>query len=204
MLAWRAIRRSSRNRALLAAEMSAMPTSDLSTLPITSFNGGDAGIWQVMAQRTLIGLPLPSFTRLAIGNRPVRPIWSARGFNSNLRYTSASERRDLTANAAPAERGDRCAVLIPISKSPIWWAMAQDERLQIYARSNHMRIGMDVLPAVYRRLYHGRDLGEAFDFLTWFTFAPEAEPAFDAMLARLRASEEWQYVTHECEIRLRR
>lgn len=181
-----------------------MPALDPPTHPITSFNGGDTGEWQVVAQRTVTGTPMPSFARLDIGEAAPAPVWLARGFNSNLRYTTASERRDLTAHAAPPDRGDRCAVLIPMSKSPIWWAMAQDERLQVYARSNHMRIGMDVLPAVYRRLYHGRDLGEAFDFLTWFTFAPEAEPEFDAMLGRLRASEEWQFVTHECEIRLRR
>src|SRR2546428_7160638 len=28
------------------------------------------------------------------------------------------------------------------------------------------------LPAIARRLYHCRDLGEPFDFLTWFEYAP--------------------------------
>ena len=36
-----------------------------------------------------------------------------------------------------------------------------------------------------RRLHHGRDLGEPFDFLTWFEFAPEHEGLFDELLARL-------------------
>jgi hypothetical protein len=110
----------------------------------------------------------------------------------------------LLANGAPPDRHDECAVLIPMSKSAPWWALAQDERLAIYGRARHMRIGMTVLPAVFRKLYHSRDLGETFDFLTWFEFAPADEPAFDDMLGQLRASEEWDYVNAESEIRLRR
>ena len=44
----------------------------------------------------------------------------------------------------------------------------------------------------------------AFDFLTWFEFAPDAEPAFDELLAHLRGSEEWRYVVREVEVRLAR
>ncbi len=65
-------------------------------------------------------------------------------------------------------------------------------------------MGLEYLPAIARRLHHGRDLGGPFDFLTWFEFAPEAEPAFDALLVRLRASEEWTYVDREIEIRVTR
>jgi hypothetical protein len=61
---------------------------------------------------------------------------------------------------------------------------------------------MPYLPAVARRLHHARDLGEPFDFLTWFEFAPSHAPAFDALLAELRASEEWRFVEREVEIRL--
>jgi len=59
-------------------------------------------------------------------------------------------------------------------------------------------------PSFYRHLHHCRDLGEPFDFLTWFEFAPEHEPAFDELLARLRATEEWRYVDREVEVRLSR
>ncbi len=34
---------------------------------------------------------------------------------------------------------------------------------------------MRYLLAVARRLYHCRDLGEPFDFLTWFEYAPQDE-----------------------------
>jgi hypothetical protein len=63
---------------------------------------------------------------------------------------------------------------------------------------------MEYLPQIARRLHHGRDLGEPFDFLTWFEFAPEHEGLFDELLARLRASEEWRYVSREIDIRLTR
>ena len=43
----------------------------------------------------------------------------------------------------------------------------------------HIATGLEYLPAVARRLHHGRDLGEPFDFLTWFEFAPEHAAAFE-------------------------
>jgi hypothetical protein len=57
---------------------------------------------------------------------------------------------------------------------------------------------------VARKLHHSRDLGEPFDFLTWFEFSPRDEAAFDALLARLRSTEEWRYVEREVEVRLER
>jgi hypothetical protein len=54
------------------------------------------------------------------------------------------------------------------------WALAQDERTAILARSRHIPIGLEALPNVARRLHHCRDLGlepggaaPPFDFLTW-------------------------------------
>ncbi len=82
--------------------------------------------------------------------------------------------------------------------------MTQDERRAIFEeQSHHTQIGLDYLPAVARRLHHCRDLSEAepFDFLTWFEFAKADTAGFDKLLSRLRASEEWQYVEHEVEIR---
>ena len=94
-------------------------------------------------------------------------------------------------------------MLIPIRKSAAWWALAQDERRAVFEeRSGHNAIGMDYLPAVARKLYHSRDLGEPFDFLTWFEFAESDTAAFDDLLARLRATEEWRYVEAESEVRL--
>ena len=71
-------------------------------------------------------------------------------------------------------------------------------------QSRHIGIGLEYLPAVSRRLHHSRELGEPFDFPTWFEFAPADEPAFDAMLVRLRATAEWGFVEREVEVRVRR
>ena len=95
------------------------------------------------------------------------------------------------------------ACLIPIRKSAAWWALAQDERRALFEeRSRHIGIGLEYLPAVARRLYHCRDLGEPFDFLTWFEFAPNDAGLFDELLRRLRQIEEWSYVEREVEVRL--
>ena len=65
------------------------------------------------------------------------------------------------------------AALIPIRKTAAWWDLAQDERRAIFEeQSRHIGIGMEYLPAVARRLHHSRELGEPFDFLTWFEYAP--------------------------------
>lgn len=63
---------------------------------------------------------------------------------------------------------------------------------------------MDYLPAVSRRLHHSREIGEPFDFLTWFEYAPEHASLFEEMVDRLRATEEWSYVDREVDIRLSR
>lgn len=131
--------------------------------------------------------------------------WSLSGVGSNLRYTTAAEREVLTTRQAELSRENaRRAVLIPIRKSASWWAMAQDERHAVYSRSHHTDIGLDYLPAIARKLYHSRDLGEPFDFLTWFEFAAEDANLFSELLGRLRATEEWTYVERETEIWLTR
>lgn len=158
------------------------------------------------------GQPLPYAPCLAIGTgaAPATSVaaWTLRGITSNERYVERTEREQLVASQPGLGRaGATRAVLIPIRKSPPWWQLTQDERHAIFeARSHHTAIGLQYLPAIARKLHHCRDLGEAepFDFLTWFEFAPQDEPAFDALLAALRATPEWAYVEREVEIRLER
>jgi hypothetical protein len=45
---------------------------------------------------------------------------------------------------------------------------------------------------IARRLYHCYDLGEPFDFLTWFEFTPDAAGVFEDLVWSLRSTEEWQ------------
>lgn len=137
---------------------------------------------------------------------PATARWVLRGATSNTRYT---DRRELDALVAVQQGLARPqatrAALIPIRKTEAWWALAQDERRAILEeRSRHIAVGLEYLPAVARRLHHSRELGEPFDFLTWFEFAPEHAGAFEELVRRLRATEEWRYVDREIDIRLSR
>ena len=108
-------------------------------------------------------------------------------------------RRQEALGRAAATR----AALIPIRKSEDWWQLSQDERRTMFEeRSHHIAIGIEYLPVIARRLHHGRDLEEPFDFLTWFEFAPQHTSAFEQLVGRLRATEEWSYVVREIDIRL--
>lgn len=171
------------------------------------FSGGAAGQWIVAAMNVLCGSPLAPAARLTIGaSAQAGAAWALRGVTSDLRYTTSAEAAALTAKNPELGRPEASrAALIPIRKSEAWWALPQDERRAIYEeRSRHTTIGLEYLPAIARRLHHCRDLEEPFDFLTWFEFAPEHEAAFDELLVRLRASEEWAYVDREVDIRLSR
>lgn len=133
-------------------------------------------------------------------------VWHLRGWVESEHYTTDSERRLLSATQPPLGRPAATrAALIPIRKSRNWWRLPMGERRAIIEeRSHHIATGLEYLPAIARRLYHSRGLGEPFDFLTWFEFSPNASAAFDRLAERLRATEEWTYVEREVEIRLKK
>jgi len=176
-------------------------------ITLSHFCGANAGAWQITSIRAPKGDALPPAPFLAVASaaESADPIWTLRGAVSNLRYTTSAERAALQARQEGLGRhASTRAALIPIRKSAEWWAMAQDERRAIYEQGSHLSIGLDYLPGVARKLYHSRDHGEPFDFLTWFEFAPDQESAFDVMLSRLRACAEWDHVDREVDIRLTR
>ncbi len=180
-----------------------MTVAKVSNPMLVRFHGCADGEWRVTSQIDITGPAIERPTHVTIGADAHSALWTLSGFTSNLRYTTANERSSLTEKSAPLGRTDaKCAALIPIRKSPAWWALAQDERIAIYQRSAHTPIGMEYLPAISRRLHHSRDLGEPFDFLTWFEYSGDHEAEFDDLLARLRMSEEWRYVDREIDIRL--
>ena len=175
------------------------------------FSAGSSGLWKIERIGAVIGESLPTGDRLAVDEGPPTPPdpaaqWSLRGSTGNARYTNRTELTALGEKQSGLSRPQATrAALIPIRKTEKWWTLAQDERRAIMEeRSHHIGIGLDYLPAVARRLHHSRELGEPFDFLTWFEFAPEHTAGFDEMLVRLRATEEWRYVEREVEIRLMR
>ncbi len=179
---------------------------------LVAFVGADAGRWSIERLEAISGAALAPAKRLTVLEGSVVPdrdegaAWVLRGVTSNERYVTRREHDELVARQEPLGRpASTCAALIPIKKSEAWWNLAQDERRRIFEEdSRHVATGLEYLPGVARRLHHGRDLGEPFDFLTWFEFAPGDAPGFEELVATLRATEEWTYVEREIDIRLAR
>jgi chlorite dismutase len=174
------------------------------------FLGGTAGRFRVLDARAIVGEPLPPVSHVEVREAPTlaEPAhsWLLRGVTGHQRYVERAEGAALRAVQAGLGRPEAThAAFIPIRKSAAWWELAQDERRAIFEdRSHHIAATLKYLPAVARRLHHARELGEPFDFLTWFEFAPQHAGMFDDLLGLLRASEEWSYVEREVELRLLR
>src|SRR5215472_7148531 len=150
--------------------------NDMAPPLLVTFAAGLSGVWRIDRIEAVIGSGLPLAERLAVlegGGDPGPTTWVLRGVTSNTRYTQRQELDTLAARQEALGRPHATrAALIPIRKTDAWWALAQDERRAIFEdRSRHIGIGLEYLPAVARRLHHCRDLGETFDFLTWFEYA---------------------------------
>jgi chlorite dismutase len=180
----------------------------------TIFRGGRSGAWRVTRFAAVRGASLAPTPALSVVHSlsialPIMPSptsWRLAGVASHLRYTERPEKEQLVAVQAEIGRPEATyAALIPIKKSAAWWELTQEERRQIFEdRSHHIAASLKYLPAVARQLYHCRDLGEPFDFLTWFEYAPADADAFEELVRTLRATEEWRYVEREVDIRMER
>lgn len=179
--------------------------------PVT-FCGGVTGTWSVDRIASVVGETLPPAARLEVhhliagADAQQSGEWSLRAVAGHERYVDRREHGPLKASSPPLGRAEATrAALIPIRKSPRWWALSQDERRAIFEdRSHHIADSMTYLPRIARRLYHARELGEPFDFLTWFEFAPEHAQAFEDLVGMLRSREEWTFVDREVDVRLSR
>ncbi|MBY0405082.1 MAG: chlorite dismutase family protein [Cyanobacteria bacterium] len=185
--------------------------STLSTLGdrLTYFSGGELpSHWEIISMDVKQGDPLPLVKYLHIHHTPeevpMQTNWSLTGVRSNGRYETRQEKQELTRKQPQLGRPEAfCATLIPIKKSEVWWELTQEERRDIFeTQSQHISHSMQYLPAIARRLYHCRDLGEPFDFLTWFEYAPEHANAFEDLVGYLRSTQEWTFVERDISIRL--
>src|SRR5438094_10328308 len=148
---------------------------------MTWFVGSSVGSWQVLRVDPVSGLPLAWIPRLEVTEEEAQPPiggWVLRGVTSFERYMTQAERSRLEGRQESLGRPSATrAALIPIRKSAAWWDLPHDERRTILEeRSHHIRTGIEYLPAVARRLYHSRDLGEPFDFLTWSSICRTTRP----------------------------
>src|SRR5947209_14431189 len=145
-----------------------------------TFRGGMRGLWQVERMKRVRGTALPSVPWVEVlptleRELPSGFVWSLRGITEEEHYTRPAEQERLRAVQPELGRPTSTrAALIPIRKSEAWWDLPLTARRAIFEeRSHHIASGLEYLPAVARRLYHGRSLGEPFDFLTWFEFTPK-------------------------------
>lgn len=182
----------------------------MSAIIPNSFVGGDKGQWRVTKMHTVVGdsLPYASYVTVAEGHlskeNTTEAAWVLRGSKTHARYSTRVEVEQLNARQAPLGRVEAdCARLIPICKNSEWWSMPQDERRKIFEEeSGHTAISMPYLPTIARRLFHAREMGEPFDFLTWFEYSKENESFFEELLLKLRSSREWQFISREIDIHL--
>jgi len=180
----------------------------------TIFRGGQSGAWRVTKLAPVKGAGLArtpalssvTSSSIALPILPALTSWRVAGIASHLRYTERPEKEQLASVQAKLGRPEAtCAALIPIRKSAAWWELTQEERRQIFEdKSHHIAASLKYLPAIARQLYHSRDLGEPFDFLTWFEYEPAQTEAFEELVGTLRATEEWNYVDREVDIRVER
>ncbi|WP_407166630.1 chlorite dismutase family protein [Bradyrhizobium sp. ORS 111] len=178
----------------------------------TTFRGGQSGGWKVTSIARVKGETLPKVAALSVISSeaialpllPSSTAWRLAGVASNLRYTEREEKDQLAAVEPKLGRSEAThAALIPIRKTAAWWALTQEERRKIFEdKSHHISGTLKYLPAIARQLFHSRDLGVPFDFLTWFEFAPEHAELFDELVGMLRATEEWAYVEREVDVRV--
>ena len=172
----------------------------------TIFRGGPNGAWRTTLIEPVKGEGLASVPALSASQSssiaPPLTAWQLAGVASHVRYVERAEKEQLSAVQAPLGRREATvAALIPIRKSAAWWELTQEARREIFeAKSRHIAASLSYLPAVARQLYHCRDLGEPFDFLTWFEYAPEHAALFEQLVATLRSTEEWSFVEREVDI----
>jgi hypothetical protein len=193
--------------------IAAPPVPRLDTVMFTTFRGGQSGAWRITLNSAVRGeglaaVPALTITQSASIALPILPsatAWRLAGTASHLRYVEKAEKEQLAEKQAPLGRKEASfAALIPIRKSAAWWELSQDERREILeAKSHHISSSLKYLPQVARQLYHCRDLGEPFDFITWFEYAPEHAAQFEELVAMLRTTEEWTFVEREVDVRLR-
>jgi len=176
---------------------------------IVSFVAGAAGPWRIDGILALQGETLPPAARLAViegdGTEGAEGRWALRAMVGPEVAGEEAEHGVLVARQAPLGRPEaRCAALMAVRKSPSWWAMSHDERLVIEERSRHIATGLEDLPAVAQNLHHAHELREPFDLLAWFEYLPGDQTAFDELVGRLRATEEWSFVEREVDVRVTR
>ncbi|MFQ3576898.1 MAG: chlorite dismutase family protein [Cytophagales bacterium] len=181
---------------------------DINSSTLFCFVAGNSGEWTILSIQTQKGSQTLNsaymISVLPANNLYNDYTWKLNGFTSNIRYAEKKEIEELKSVQEDLGRLDsKRSAIIPIKKNAEWWSLGQDERRKIFEEdSHHTAIGLKYLPAIARKLYHSRDLGEPFDFITRFEYAEKDSQAFEDLVGKLRETIEWTYITDEIDIRL--
>src|SRR5206468_4851318 len=96
-----------------------------------TFIGGAAGAWRIDSSIAVTGEGMPSAERLEVRDGIVPTsagTWRLSGVAGHPRYVERPEKTRLDPVSPPLGRPDATrAAMIPIRKSPAWWALPQDE-----------------------------------------------------------------------------
>ena len=114
------------------------------------------------------------------------------------------------AKARSSGRGTQNAIVLPIRKTPEWWAMPAMERHHYFyphhdrhggkCVAGHAELGRAAAPKIFRRVFYNPD-GEGregeWDFITYFECSDEDLALFDDTLDAMRdvsRNPEWRFV----------
>jgi len=130
------------------------------------------------------------------------------GVTQELKYTDQDTLNRLK-ELAP-KRGDGEAqphgVVLPLSKTPEWWAMTLEKRQSYFFQHpetfgkeqlGHNAVGFKYISRIFRKLYHSRFIDNRQDFVTYFEYADSDAEAFEKLLEGLRdpkVNPEWKFV----------
>lgn len=127
---------------------------------------------------------------------------------AELDYTDAATLDQLKARAPTRGNGkdQPNAVVLPIAKTPAWWALPLDKRKQYMDKHpetfgkdhvGHNEIGFVYIKNIFRKLYHSRFIDDQQDFMTYFEFSDNDMDNYNNLLKNLRDKQinpEWEYV----------
>ncbi len=176
---------------------------------VLHYVGGATGSWRVDQIETFSGPDLTPVSHLEIlggrlGRVPQGTAWVLPAVVSSTRYITREDPRPAESSRSPVpESREPSAALVLIRKSDEWWNLAGATRQDIIeARSRQVDARLRMLPAIARRFTLHRDGSDAFDFLTWFEFDAQDSALINDLARAIRATDEWNYVEREIEIRL--
>ena len=121
--------------------------------------------------------------------RHLRRVGVMHGLTKKPNYAQGFSEQTKTELKATSEPGAKpYAIVIPIRKSPEWWALDQDKRAAMM--QEHTDVSLPYLKTVKRKLYHATGLDD-LDFITYFETSKLED--FHSLVLSLEKVKEFHY-----------